>query len=158
MAQCILLEQLRESTEIPRSEYCFSIPPYNLQASYESLCFLLVLVFWIVMPSGIVGTYKLCEETCCLYLQGWIALDTYMQVHIALQPRRPTLTSSLLWESYLSPRLFNCVISWCRSSVTCTCRWWGLEPQQGDALVSCDLKTVECHQPLPRCYSLWLSE
>jgi len=40
-----------------------------------------------------------------------------------------------------------------RSAAACRCRWY-LECQQGYDVVSCDLKAVGCHQPLPRCYSL----
>jgi hypothetical protein len=45
-----------------------------------------MLGFWIVMPCGLVGRYQHFGETLVIYLQ----------VHVALQPRRPTVTSLLL--------------------------------------------------------------
>jgi hypothetical protein len=44
-----------------------------------------ILVFWVVKQCGLVGTY------IPLFLQN---VGIYLQVHMALQPRRPTL----MWE------------------------------------------------------------
>jgi hypothetical protein len=43
---------------------------------------MLMLVFWVVMPYGLVGTYQYFGGTYCL-----------LQVYMALQPKRPTLTN-----------------------------------------------------------------
>jgi hypothetical protein len=46
------------------------------------------------MPSGLVGKYQRFEETYCLHLQGVFLrnADIYLQIRMALQPRKPTST------------------------------------------------------------------
>jgi hypothetical protein len=54
-----------------------------------------MLVFWVAKPCALIGRYPRFGGTYCLHLQGWSFLkniDIYLQVHTALQPRRPTST------------------------------------------------------------------
>jgi hypothetical protein len=65
-----------------------------------------ILVFWVVKPCGLVGRYQRFRGTYCLHLKGWNLKDggnmffrnfaIYLQVHTALQLRKPTSISSSL--------------------------------------------------------------
>jgi hypothetical protein len=64
-----------------------------------------MLVFWVVTPCGLQGRYQRFEGTYCLHHQSWSQssillpnVGIYLEVRTALQPRRPTSTSSPPWE------------------------------------------------------------
>jgi hypothetical protein len=48
-------------------------------------------IFWVATPCGLVGRYQYFRETYCLHVQGYKFL--YLQVHMALQLRRPSSTA-----------------------------------------------------------------
>jgi hypothetical protein len=60
---------------------------------------IMMMVFWVVTPCGLVGGTSVSEEhTASIFISedvGSMLLqnaDTYLQVHQASQPKRPTLT------------------------------------------------------------------
>jgi hypothetical protein len=55
-----------------------------------------MLVFWVVMPCGLVGRYS-AEDGGSMFLHE---VGIYLQDHTPLQPRRPTLTVSSLLISF----------------------------------------------------------
>jgi hypothetical protein len=64
---------------------------------------MVMLVFWVVKPCGTVGDINILEENIknggSMFLQN---SNIYLQVHMVLQPRRPTSTYSMPWESQIS--------------------------------------------------------
>jgi hypothetical protein len=63
-----------------------------------------LLLFWVVMPCGLVARYKCFGETYCLHHQGWWdghSIGIYPQFHTASQPRT-TSTSSPYWGPEIS--------------------------------------------------------
>jgi hypothetical protein len=64
-----------------------------------------MLVFSVAVLCGLVGRYHNIRETYHVHIHGQRWRQYFVQVHISVQPRRPTLTSSLPWESHLIQNL-----------------------------------------------------
>jgi hypothetical protein len=82
-----------------------------------------MFVFWVVRPHELVGRYQRFGEIYCLRLQGEDGDNMFLrnvgiclQVHMALQPRRPTST----WWFYVPCWCFNFQLRARSQSWTCS--------------------------------------
>jgi hypothetical protein len=65
-----------------------------------------VFIFWAVMLCELVPRYQCVRVTL-----------VYLKVHMVLLPRRPTLTSSLPWESHISQTIIILLFAKCLEQV-----------------------------------------
>jgi hypothetical protein len=72
-----------------------------LRVRYEVVTVVKMMMFWVVMLCKVVDRYQCffgAENGGSMFLQN---AGIYLQVHMALQPSRPTLISSLPQESQI---------------------------------------------------------
>jgi hypothetical protein len=87
--------------------HLFAMKSLN-DTSYQQYYQTSMIEFWVVTPCGLVGRYSVSEEyTSQSHPWRWGSMflrnvGIYLQVHTALQPIRPTSTSSPHWRPWIS--------------------------------------------------------